>query len=805
MCYAGPRVVRVDGAYSEVFTVDASIVAGCAGATTLLKAVLIGTCDEAAAASLRVASCISLSVVVDDITVQGVSVTEGDGAAYERFEQDLASVVGLVSGGLEGDVGGTVSDSKTVLLASSEAVGTRLAHELENRWSPVCAARNLGVDFSYQVPSAATQAIRAAQAQARSGRFAFLRRFGGQVVGVVRAGPRASVVFGSRVQGASEAALAKMRTAVGACAFGPLGGASLTLQYVVAKAKQLDPVFDATLQPLLAWATACWEWSVDVIRRMAVVFAAAQAAVARGANLASYPPGPSAAVLTALDRIGWVAEDFQTWVTDRGVRLHLRLVCPRSVRIFGQLAVERWQWKKVGASYPDEFSGLSHGCDPHPVRAVLGKSSPLTQPQQQLVKCAVVRRLWPDFRRASEGYQESGTCAACGEEHGTLRHALFRCPAVAMDRHCADLGPVGSVGARSAAEHHLFSRGLMGDLRHLAPPPKRGVEVHWDPRARCELLTGHVFLDGSRYHGGDVLLARAGWGVAAVRVVGVLEARAWGPFPGLVQCIDAAEVFAAVMALRLGMAPLVLYSDSGFFVDGFKRGYAWCVHPGRAHADIWKLFWSTLDDFGGPEVVQVVKVKGHATQAMVESGAVSEVDKFGNDMADEAAKWGAACHPSVAAAVKTQAAGRAASRQCLLWMGVGLEAAQKVGALPEELTAAQKQSRPRKGAKRPLDVIADDVWKAEQRAAVITQGAHPTHDLRRAGRYYFCSVCGAFAAARLGSLREPCVRHLPASRTYRLRRLLDGRDPRTGEPLSAEGGHVRAAPAQAPLHASIRR
>ena len=56
-------------------------------------------------------------------------------------------------------------------------------------------------------------------------------------------------------------------------------------------------------------------------------------------------------------------------------------------------------------------------------------------------------------------------------------------------------------------------------------------------------------------YGGDVLLARAGWGIAEVRVVGRCEARAWGPYPGIIQCIDAAEVFSAIMAMRLGAPP----------------------------------------------------------------------------------------------------------------------------------------------------------------------------------------------------------------------------------------------------------
>ena len=117
----------------------------------------------------------------------------------------------------------------------------------------------------------------------------------------------------------------------------------------------------------------------------------------------------------------------------------------------------------------------------------------------------------------------------------------------------------------------------MPDIRHKASMSGRRERVVWDSLSTTGILEGHVFLDGSRLNGNDVLLARAGWGVAMVRVVGEVVARAWGPYTGLIQCFDAAEVFAAVMALRLGAPPLVLYSDSSFFVDGWGLGKAWCT------------------------------------------------------------------------------------------------------------------------------------------------------------------------------------------------------------------------------------
>ena len=280
---------------------------------------------------------------------------------------------------------------------------------------------------------------------------------------------------------------------------------------------------------------------------------------------------------------------------------------------------------------------------------------------------------------------------------------------------------MGVFGAKSAEEHHLYSRGILADVRHEAPQPCSrpesvwDPEVVWDPASTKGYFEGHVYLDGSRLHGEDGLLSRAGWGVAEIRVVDKMEARAWGPFVGLVQCIDAAEVQAATMAMQLGIPPLHVYSDSDFFVKGWRRGRGWCTAPGRAHADVWRSFWTTWQDFGGEATLQVTKVKAHATQAMVDGEEVTEVDRWGNQLADEAAKNGARCHPSLEDFFTRLQVRRATSERCAHWLGIGLEAAQQAGSLPAELTKAQKMERPRRAARRRLEVVRDATWRSVRR------------------------------------------------------------------------------------------
>ena len=55
---------------------------------------------------------------------------------------------------------------------------------------------------------------------------------------------------------------------------------------------------------------------------------------------------------------------------------------------------------------------------------------------------------------------------------------------------------------------------------------------------------------------------------------------------------------------------------------------------------LWELFEQIVKQ-RGPKSVRIAKVKGHATQEMVDEGKVRAEDKEGNDKADEAADMGA--------------------------------------------------------------------------------------------------------------------------------------------------------------------
>ena len=294
------------------------------------------------------------------------------------------------------------------------------------------------------------------------------------------------------------------------------------------------------------------------------------------------------------------------------------------------------------------------------------------------------------------------------------------------------------------------------------------------------MLTGHIYVDGSVLHGSDPVLARAGYGVVMSSAVGTWDARLFGAYAGPIQCIDAAEVYAALVAVRFAAGSIVVYSDSSFFVGGWHRGRSWCTAASRTHADVWRKFWDVAEDFG-IENIHVVKVKGHATQADLDNDLSTPMDKWGNDLADQQAKRGAALHPVCQATAAERQAEVDCAEQVVSWVGAGLEAAEASGALPPKLSAQEKVARPRQVKAPSLQVAPDEEWARQQFVVRQINKLHESHALWHVPPFVFCIRCGAYSTHKVQALGEPCTRKVASSKAAFLRRLRDGCHPRTGE------------------------
>ena len=166
----------------------------------------------------------------------------------------------------------------------------------------------------------------------------------------------------------------------------------------------------------------------------------------------------------------------------------------------------------------------------------------------------------------------------------------------------------------------------------------------------------------------------------------------YGAMPGLRQSIDAAEIYAAIMALRFACGAIVRISDSSLVVGGWQAGRAWCVAASRPNADLWCEFWRAAEDIGC-ENISVEKVKAHTTEAAVQKGEISARDRYGNALADEFAKKGARLHRTLQATRDRAADLRLQSKRLAGWIARGLTAAAASLAILPNLTAKDKEAR----------------------------------------------------------------------------------------------------------------
>ena len=123
---------------------------------------------------------------------------------------------------------------------------------------------------------------------------------------------------------------------------------------------------------------------------------------------------------------------------------------------------------------------------------------------------------------------------------------------------------------------------------------------------------------------------------------GVLSCRGFCSVPGPLHSVQRAELWGVILALQssgavhLGVDNLGLVRHVGRLLDG---------HPGSIPFELVKdgdllLLIGRMLHLRGLDTVRISKVKGHADEGMVLDGRVRELDRLGNDAADEAADFG---------------------------------------------------------------------------------------------------------------------------------------------------------------------
>ena len=135
-----------------------------------------------------------------------------------------------------------------------------------------------------------------------------------------------------------------------------------------------------------------------------------------------------------------------------------------------------------------------------------------------------------------------------------------------------------------------------------------------------------------------------GVGVMLIRLARLVVSSVAGFFavPGPFQSVQRAEFWGVILALQssgavhLGVDNLGVVRHIGGLLDGRR-----CSVPFELvkDGDLLVLIERMLH-LRGPDTVRISKVKGHADEVMVLHGRVREVDRIGNNAADEAADFG---------------------------------------------------------------------------------------------------------------------------------------------------------------------
>ncbi|CAK0890369.1 unnamed protein product, partial [Prorocentrum cordatum] len=234
-----------------------------------LPLVLIGAIGDLCVANPRADMCLYF----DDLAAS----TRGDAAAVAAIHAKLTDEIAFVFEQVLQLQVSRGKDGKTVVAASHGSVERQLGRQSKQMGIQVVReAAHLGVTQSAaRRRRVGAQSKRIMKAKVRSWKIQRVKAAGGAADKVVKLGIVPSELYGTRVQGAPDTLIAKLRQ--------PVAAAFPTLQ----QGQDADPAVLANAGPIVAWASA-WQEATDVATRDLLV--AAWRSWCEGQQARSLPP-----------------------------------------------------------------------------------------------------------------------------------------------------------------------------------------------------------------------------------------------------------------------------------------------------------------------------------------------------------------------------------------------------------------------------------------------------------------------------------------------------------------------------------
>ena len=760
------RRLTLFGAISDPIFTLSSILAGGGYATDALFIIMVGVCDGVLSRNPGVDLCL----FVDDIALHATGRSEAEVTC--NLESAVSDCIATLEVGLGMVVSRGKRDSKTVAIHCklSKACKKRFAKNMKALGIKINQqAKLLGVDFSAgKRIRRSTQRKRIVKICRRKKRYQQLGKKAANHV--VRTGAGPGFKYGAGVYGASTSAIKAVRS-FSCNAIGEMRGRSSFARLALAG-------YDAgglmAIEPIVQWAKAVWD-SLVPRDDMKVSWKAAMTSVVGAARPFSKVSGPAGAMVASARRLGWeIPAPFHLRMNN-GTIISMDAVSPKDIHL---LAVRALRHKESPSSSLAIRNGFPPDLEPlkgflHSIRRTKAAASLRSLGEggwwtQDRMHAAELRGVTDD------------ACKACHDQVGTLYH---RCCGCSKLRPLMD-SPEGQkhniiLGEAASAVHcqeALFQYGMPQLAEPLEPPP---LVVRWCGGIEVDdfCFTGDVFSDGSVLHGFRKGNERAGWAAVMINGEGKVISGIYGTCPDYFPTSLRAELWGVLQTLRHGCPPITIWVDNAGVVEGFAKGESWCCSSSRAAADLWRLVWWKVRDLGTDDI-QVVKVKGHATQVDVDEGNVTAWQREGNGHADHFAGRGS----MLAEELSSTEADKETFRKARKWYSwLALLAIN----WPKDTQPKVQRSSRHRAPEDPtvgLQLLQRKRSRSRDRcskgASRSKEGLGAGHDLFQSGALVWCRRCGAYGEQRFKSLKGTCQGAAgKGPRAGQLARLVKGEHP----------------------------
>ncbi len=521
--YAGPRVLSMAGAVSQVLYAWTGVAAGCGLAGAFIQAYVVPPFDHMV---LDIRSNFG-----DRLRFTGYIDDLGLGATGTPMEVEHALKEGSI---ILGDVVSNELDchievAKAAVVASSRELAKRLVKTIGKMAGPLrTAAQNLGIDYApgrrrsaHNKGSKRVARYRGLMKKMRPFR-KLCRVIGAKSSKVFVAGPLPYAVYGAAVNGVTDSEALKLRRTM-AIAWSPRArGRSLQLITLLNRA----PTHVAENAIILQYCREVWRASLLgpsqpkhgelTLAELSAAWRAVKPDELFDANSGrrkwGESRGPIGNMIMAVNRVGWRMESPYIMIDDFGEEVSLTTHSPALVGQMLHAATLRQLERRIGDKLhrdgASEFAGR-RACVDH-VRARLQGDKSMTAADKAVFRSVLCGALMTCSRANQLGYIIDDLCPKCGKRGDTVFHRTWACQDEEVVAARDKVAPrwLQEEALRRGPTEAIYTKALFPNPADIFPRPARTADLHvYIARDGCELEAGKT--DDAAYE--EVVKRVDGW------------------------------------------------------------------------------------------------------------------------------------------------------------------------------------------------------------------------------------------------------------------------------------------------------